>query len=165
MIRFFKKVIGVLLSITILASSAGITILNHFCKEEQRVFVGVEGVYHNICLHHNEVPSCCEVQSSNHKAEQATKWNRIELKPYDDCCQEQRIIQKVIIFGSERNWQKIFESFKSYLTIEYIKETVSENLGNKLELLETKVINPIKKIIRFIRILTRSISNNDKSAL
>ncbi|MFN3305829.1 MAG: hypothetical protein ACK42Z_01445 [Candidatus Kapaibacteriota bacterium] len=165
MIRLLKKVLGVILSVTIVASSAGVTVLNHFCQEEQRVYVGVEGVYHNVCLHHNEVPSCCESQSSTHKTNQATKSNEIKLKAYDDCCLDQRIIQKVLIFASERNWQKILESFQGYLTIEYIKETISVYFGSKLELLETRVINPIKKIVRYIRILTRSINSDDKSAL
>lgn len=165
MVRIFKKVLSLILSVTIVASSAGVTMLNHFCKEEQKVFIGVEGIYHNKCSHHNELPSCCEHQSLNDESTQKNTTNKHKIKPYDDCCQDQKIIQKIIIYSSERNWQKVLDLIRNYVSIEYIKVSISEYLDRKIEVIETKILNPIKKIIRFIRTLTRIVTSSENPAL
>ncbi len=165
MTKLLKKVASLILSVGIVLSSSGLTILNHFCTEQQRAFVSVEGIYYNICAHHETLHSCCNSESKSECHSTENNKPELSIKSTDDCCKDEKIFGKIDLLFYEKKSKKIGENIKITQKIEFVKGIVSKYINQKIGSVETNVINPINKIIRYIRIISNLLNPSDKSAL
>lgn len=154
MIELLRKILSVVLTSGIILSSVGFTILNHFCKLEQTNFVSVEEFYKTKCNHSESHSSCCENLHDTCCSTPGTFENEPGFKSFDDCCTDKKFFSKIEVATSEKSLKKFSDSFIISLKIDYIKKLLKDSFNQKYEQLKINIINPIKKIIKLIQIIS-----------
>ncbi|MCX7909111.1 MAG: hypothetical protein N2560_06310 [Ignavibacteria bacterium] len=165
MVEIVKKILGIVLAIGIILSSAGVTILNHICKEEQKIFVSIEEFYESKCQHHSHNFGCCDVDYSQTCSHPSEPKSIPTINSNDNCCSDTKIFSKIDIATNEKNLKKFTEKFKLSLRIEYIKSSITNYFKLKYEQVQVKIINPIQKIVRFIQLITHFILPTNSETL
>ncbi len=165
MIKLIKKIFVSILTLSIIVSSAGITIINHICRERNINLTGFNKI--DCCeIASKDTNSCCSEKAKscclNHSKQNNSADDKdISFKSLDNCCSNLKFSKNVNIVSNENNLKKFSEEFKSNLNVEYVKDLVSEYFNQKIKIFEEKVTTPIKKIIIFIRIITSLFSSSD----
>jgi hypothetical protein len=166
MMGIIKKVTVVILTIAIVLSSIGLTIINHICKTEQKVYSTLEEFQNNSkCSHTSKADECCDYQNVTCCSNNALPTNELSYNSGNNCCSDIKFFQKVDISSSERNLKKFSESFVITQKIEYVKESVVSYFQNKFETVKLKIFEPVKKIIKYIKLNTNLLSTPREEAL
>jgi hypothetical protein len=164
---YLKKIFLILLSISIVISSAGITIINHICKEENRITSGFTQTdcSETSCEHKD---CCCVSTNKNPQPKQPLKNlpnNWLSYKSLDDCCEKTSFSKSVPIISSENSLKKFSEIYKPSFKIEYIQKRISDYILQKVQNIEEKIITPVRKLIKLIRLITTFASNTEFDSL
>lgn len=164
MLILVKKIFVSILTLLIIVSSTGITIINHICKKKNISLTGFSKV---ACkeVFTKETNSCCEKSNTcvlNHSKQRNSLDNGfISFLNSDSCCSNLEFSKKVNIISKENNLKKFSVEFQPNLKVEYIKDLISEYFNQKIKFFEEKVTTPIKRIIILIRIITSLFSSSD----
>jgi hypothetical protein len=170
--QMIKKIFVSILSIGIVLSSTGITIISHICKQEQKVVTSVQRFDKSTCQHDsngsscccNEAESCCNENFVVNPSQTDNSHNAIlNLKNAQDCCKEIKTYNKLEVVSNENTLKKFVEQYKPTFSVEYFKNLTENYLVQQFEKIETKFINPTKKIIRLIQLSSRLFSSSDDS--
>ncbi len=168
MIKLVKKIFVSILTLSIIVSSAGVTIINHICKEKNIYLTGLSKVDCNEVFT-QETSSCCGKSSTNDschsKQRNSGDDGEVSFLNLGNCCSNLEFSKKVIINSKENNLKKFTLEFKHNQKVEYVKDLISEYLNQKIKFFEEKVTTPIKKIIILIRIIASLFSSSDSVPL
>ncbi|MEJ5285989.1 MAG: hypothetical protein CH6_4105 [Candidatus Kapaibacterium sp.] len=165
MILLLRKIVGTLLVISIVLSSIGLTIVNHICNFEQTVYVGVEEFNKKVNCHHNSDDefcskcqnlSCCGVSSNS---------SNPAFKNNEECCVDSKFFNKIEVISNEKNLKKFSESFIIEQKVYYIKQSVTDYFSQKIEQIRINIINPVRKLITFIHLVTNIFNSPKEEAL
>lgn len=165
MLTLIRKIFCVILSVGIILSSAGFTILNHFCKLEQSNYVSVEEFFKSKCNHFENHKSCCELSHQSCCFPKESTGDTYSYKSFDNCCTDQKYFSKIEVATNEKNLKKFTDVYKVTIKVDYVKNLIKDNLNQKYEQFKINVINPVQRLIRLIHIISNFVSSEKSEAL
>lgn len=166
MVKLFKKLIGLLLVVTIVFSSIGLTIVNHICKIENEVYTGIEEVgKYSTCHNDGSANVCNSCQSQSCCTEKGGIPKGITIKDGSQCCYDIKHYSKVEVVSNEKSLKKFSGISPFVQKVNYVKESIDQYFTEKTEKIKIIIIDPIRKIIKFIRFCSKVFTPSGEEAL
>lgn len=166
--KLLKKIFIIILSFSILLSSAGITIFNHICKEENLILTKLSKTECNETSSEQSNCCCCctsQTTPTNQKPNSNSTYNTTSYQSLSNCCENITFSKSVPVVSNENYLKKLSENYKPNLKIEYIKNVLSDFVSQKIQTVQDNLINPIRKLIKLIRLITAYSTNPDFDSL
>lgn len=166
MLVYFKKIVSVFLVLTIVLSSIGLTVVHHICNIENNVYTGIEEIgKQSSCHNDSSIDVCPNCQSQSCCNDKSATTQGLSIENGYKCCSDVKYFGQVEIATNEKSLKKFSERIVFVKKVDYVKEYITKYFAEKVEQIKIKIIDPIRKIIKFIHLLTNLFTPSGEEAL